>query len=132
MPTEATIDLSQKHEPRPPAQSVTELAVSGMTCANCARHVTEAIQGVPGVRSASVDLDNQRASVRWAAAAPPNISTVIQAIEKAGYGAKVIDTAAHGHHEHKLADWQLNLWIGVLGTSLLMAGEWILGLGMAP
>jgi len=33
-----------------------ELAISGMTCANCARHVTEAIQSVPVVQSASVNL----------------------------------------------------------------------------
>ena len=28
---------------------VTELHVEGMTCNNCARHVTEALQSVPGV-----------------------------------------------------------------------------------
>jgi cation transport ATPase len=52
---------------RPQRYAVTELSVSGMTCGNCARHVTEAIQSVPGVHSATVSLDSHSASVRWAA-----------------------------------------------------------------
>ncbi|MEK7780268.1 MAG: heavy metal-associated domain-containing protein, partial [Verrucomicrobiota bacterium] len=35
---------------------VLELRVEGMTCNNCARHVTEAIQSVSGVQSAMVSL----------------------------------------------------------------------------
>ena len=46
------------------AAAPTELQVEGMTCANCARHVTEAIQGVPGVHSAAVNLETHRATVR--------------------------------------------------------------------
>ncbi len=42
----------------------TELLVDGMTCQNCARHVTEAIQSAPGVRSGSVSLERKSASVR--------------------------------------------------------------------
>ena len=45
--------------------ATTELRVSGMTCNNCARHVTEAIQGVPGVQSVSVNLQDAAASLRW-------------------------------------------------------------------
>ena len=30
--------------------------VTGMTCQNCVRHVTEALSTLPGVRSADVDL----------------------------------------------------------------------------
>ena len=65
MPVEPTMETpSQRSTAAPQA---TELSVSGMTCGNCARHVTEAIQSVPGVHSASVNLDARRASVRWAA-----------------------------------------------------------------
>jgi copper chaperone CopZ len=46
---------AQKTNPEnSPAAPATELLVSGMTCNNCARHVTEAIQSVPGVRSAAI------------------------------------------------------------------------------
>src|SRR3954468_22490678 len=95
-----------------PAQhhsAVTELSVSGMTCGNCARHVTEAIQSVPGVRSAMVNLDSRSASVRWAADGPHDASAVIQAVEKEGYGAKVIEAHERDHAEHALAGWQANL-----------------------
>ena len=68
--------------------AATELAVSGMTCANCARHVTEAIQGVPGVRTAAVRLEASQASVRWAAGAEPNVPAVIHAVEEAEEGAR--------------------------------------------
>jgi len=109
----------------------TEFSVSGMTCGNCARHVTEAIQSVPGVRSASVNLETSRASVRWGAEAAQNIPAVVRAVEKEGYGAKAIEPGNLHQHESKLSGWQLNLWIGALGTLPLMAGEWIFGLGMA-
>src|SRR5689334_12097458 len=110
---------------------VTELSVTGMTCTNCARHVTEAIQRVAGVHSATVDLEAHRANVRWAGAAEQNTSALIHAIEQEGFGARVLDPSArvHDHGEHKLAGWQLNLWIGVLGTVPLMIGEWVFNLG---
>ena len=88
-----------------------------MNCANCARHVTEAIQSVPGVQSASVNLDARQASVRWSPWSAKNIPAIIRAVETAGYGAKIIETEApHDHGQPKLSGWQLNLWIGVLGT----------------
>jgi Cu+-exporting ATPase len=114
------------------APSVTELLVNGMTCNNCARHVTEALQSVPGVRSASVMLDAQRASVRWAADAKADVPAVIAAVKNAGYEAKAVEAAAHDHGEHQQTGWHLTLGCGVLGTVPLMAGEWIFGLGMDP
>src|SRR5450759_176864 len=113
------------------SENKTELSVSGMTCNNCARHVTEAAQSVPGVHSAVVNLEARRASVRWAADSQQNISAVVQAIQKAGYDAKLVEADEHkpDPSEHKLAGWQLNLWIGVLGTAPLMIGDWIFGLG---
>ena len=75
-----------------------ELSIGGMSCNNCARHVTDAIQGVPGVRSATVILDAGRASVRWNSGTEQNVSAVIEAVQKAGYPAKEIqaDTSAGG------------------------------------
>src|SRR5579862_1847570 len=99
---------------------VTELAVEGMTCSNCARHVTEAIQSVSGVRSAMVSLDARKASVRWSPEARPDVPDVIRAIKAAGYSAEAVDVQIPNHVEHKLAGWQLNLWIGALGTVPLM------------
>lgn len=110
---------------------VTELRVTGMTCNNCARHVTEALQSVPGVRSASVVLDAGRASVRWAADATPDLASVVSAVQQAGFDAKAVEAAASARDVHAShAGWHLNLWLGVIATLLLMAGEWIFGWGL--
>jgi Cu+-exporting ATPase len=132
MLTEPTIKQDHTRPGQSPASVVTELSISGMTCGNCARHVTEALQKVQGVRSATVTLDARRASVRWDSDPEQKTSELIRAVEDAGYGAKVIHDHAHHHDENKLAGWQLTLWIGVLGTGLLMIGEWVFRLGLTP
>ncbi len=102
-----------------------------MTCGNCARHVTEAIQSVPGVRSATVSLDNKNATVRWNSDAQEYVPAIIEAVKKAGYEAKEIQTADDCcTHKHK--NWQFNLWLGIFVTLFLMIGEWIFHLAMAP
>lgn len=110
----------------------TEFSVSGMTCGNCARHVTEAIQSVPGVRSASVSLESQQATVRWSSPEARDVLAVVRSVEEAGYAAKVLERAHAIHPEHKLAGWQTTLWVGVLGTAPLMLGEWVFGLAATP
>ena len=111
-------------------QSATELQVGGMTCNNCARHVTEAIQGVPGVKSASVNLQGAAASVRWNSPAEKNVPAVIAAIVQAGYEAKEISADAAG--QSKQSRWQWTLIVGLAVTGALMVGEWIFGLAMTP
>ena len=108
----------------------TELLINGMTCQNCARHVTEAIQGTPGVRSASVSLERKSASVRWNPEAPKNIAAVITAVQNAGYEAKARQIGIDGHPASPSGDWQINLWLGLTVTALLMIGEWAFGLAM--
>jgi len=108
----------------------TELSVSGMTCGNCARHVTEAIQSVPGVSSATVSLDAHRASVRWARDGKQDVGALVRAIEEEGYKAKVVDADAKG--EERLAQWHINLVIAIFGTVPLVLGEWIFGQSMMP
>ena len=61
-----------------------QFSVTGMTCGNCVRHVEKAIQGVSGVASVTVDLDNQQATVHY----DPAIATVdamTSAVTEAGY-----------------------------------------------
>jgi Cu+-exporting ATPase len=104
----------------------TELRVTGMTCNNCARHVTEAIQSVPGVRSASVALEAGRATVRWNAG--PDVPAVLSAIAAAGYKARPLD-AARDHASERRSRWQWNLILGLGVTGALMMGEWVFDLG---
>jgi Cu+-exporting ATPase len=105
-----------------------------MSCHNCVRHVTDAIQRVPGVAGAVVSLETRRAVVRWAAGANADAAAVVRAVKAAGYEATPVEGshAAHDHGEQREAGWHLNLWIGVLGTAPLMLGEWVFGLAMLP
>ena len=72
-------ETERRPEQRPPV--TTDLAVTGMTCGNCARHVSEAIQSVEGVRTAEVSLDAQSARVRWNSGEEPKVEAVVQAAE---------------------------------------------------
>lgn len=124
-------------QPNPPALTSngrarqTKLSVAGMTCNNCARHVTEAAQSVAGVASAMVSLEGKQATVRWSSGHEANVSAVVQAINQAGYEAEPIDDqklSESGKSETKEGIWSGNVTLGVVPTALLMAGEWILGL----
>jgi copper chaperone CopZ len=37
---------------------IQSFGVTGMTCQNCVRHVTQALSGLPGVRSVQIDLES--------------------------------------------------------------------------
>jgi P-type Cu+ transporter len=69
---------------------MTELTVTGMTCAACVRRVEKAVRAVPGVEEASVNLVTHRTSIRFDPSATQE-SALVAAIEKAGYG--VVQTA---------------------------------------
>jgi Cu+-exporting ATPase len=66
-----------------------ELAITGMTCASCVHSVETALASVPGVASAEVNLANERATVRLDPA-HAELSALVKAVERAGYGALVI------------------------------------------
>jgi Cu+-exporting ATPase len=115
--------------PEPSATAAgSELRVEGMTCNNCARKVTEAIQSVPGVQSVMVNLATQRAAVRWNSSATPDLNKLVNVVTAAGYEAAVVAAATAG--APKQPDWHLNLWLGGIVTAVLLLGEWAFHLGM--
>jgi Cu+-exporting ATPase len=110
----------------------TELAVGGMTCGNCARHVTEAIQSVREVANAKVQLDAGRATVRWES--KPNLPAVLAAVKQAGFDAHELDGEPADEQSglSPMAGWRFNVVAGLAATAPLMIGEWVFGLGMEP
>jgi len=114
-----------------PAPARTELRLAGLTCNNCVRRVTEAIQSAPGVSRAAVTLESGRASVHWAAQAPANVAAVLQAVKGAGYEAQVLENASSAALDRGGA-WHTTLWIGVVGAASLLLGDWVFGLGSEP
>ena len=63
----------------------TQLAVSGMTCDHCVRHVTEAISKVAGVNSVNVKLAEGIADIESDLAL--DLQAVKEAVFAAGYSA---------------------------------------------
>lgn len=59
--------------------------ISGMSCAACSARIEKAVTKVKGVQSCAVSLLTNSMSVEGTASA----KSIIQAVEKAGYGAKV-------------------------------------------
>jgi Cu2+-exporting ATPase len=57
--------------------------VTGMTCQNCVRHVREALEALPGVRSAEVDLGSGR--VELEAERVLSEQELTAALDEAGY-----------------------------------------------
>ena len=67
----------------------TSLNIGGMTCAACVYHVERALNGVPGVSKASVNLGVERAAVEFS----PSLVTMEdlrRAVEEAGYRVEAV------------------------------------------
>jgi Cu+-exporting ATPase len=104
---------------------VTELLVTGMNCANCARHVADALQSVPGVDSADVSLQEGRARVRWQTGSGGKIADLMNAVSAAGYQANPLPAQSEAKKPSLRSGWRFNVLLGVAGTAPLMAGEWL-------
>lgn len=64
-----------------------QLLINGMSCASCVSRVQKALQAVPGVVQARVNLAERTALIMGSASA----DDLVQAIEDAGYGAEAIE-----------------------------------------
>ena len=65
----------------------TSLNIGGMTCAACVYHVERALNGVPGVASASVNLGVEKATVQYSPRLA-GLNELRQAVEEAGYSVE--------------------------------------------
>ncbi|TCQ82117.1 Cu+-exporting ATPase [Ochrobactrum sp. BH3] len=84
----AVIDAIRKAGYDVPSGSA-DLAIEGMTCASCVSKVEKALNAVPGVTRASVNLATERAHVELAGQVP--LSDLIKAVKTAGYEARSLD-----------------------------------------
>ncbi len=68
-----------------------DIGIEGMTCASCSARVERALQGVPGVAAATVNLSTERASVQYdgAQTTPQDLA---DAIAQIGYTPVVAET----------------------------------------
>lgn len=117
----------------PPEEGVAEqtLRISGMTCAACQRHVEEALERVPGVTSAEVNLLAHTARVQGAGARQPE--TLMAAVRSAGYDAWLPGDAAANTAKGTSEEGRRESSEGRLGFRALLslvAGVVAMGLSM--
>ncbi|QWE03084.1 cation-translocating P-type ATPase [Polynucleobacter sp. JS-JIR-II-b4] len=70
------------------------LDIGGMTCASCVGRVEKALDKIPGVEAASVNLATEQAKIRVNADSGVKIDDIIALVQKTGYSAKI--SAPHG------------------------------------
>ena len=70
------------------------LDIGGMTCSSCVGRVEKALDKIPGVEAASVNLATEQAKIRVNADSRVKIDDIIALVQKTGYSAKI--SAPHG------------------------------------
>ena len=81
----------------PAAPTELDLAVEGMTCASCVARVEKKLNKLDGV-SATVNLATE--SARVVLSRPVPVEELIASVEKAGYGAHLIEPAGDGEDRY--------------------------------
>ncbi|WP_130930912.1 heavy metal translocating P-type ATPase [Pseudomonas sp. Sample_24] len=98
-------------------QQTLELNIDGMTCASCVGRVERALTKVPGVKSVSVNLANERAHLELLGQIDPQI--LIGAVIKAGYGASVRE-AEHPQTDNQQSRLQHERWALIAAITLAL------------
>jgi Cu+-exporting ATPase len=94
---EQEASMLETAEPRADTQDrIMEIGIDGMSCASCVDRIERALDALPGVRDASVNLATGRARVR--ADAGVEMPAIAAAVERAGYAPRVeaIELAIEG------------------------------------
>ncbi|WP_318358167.1 copper-exporting P-type ATPase CopA [Enterobacter sp.] len=103
-----------------------QLLLSGMSCASCVSRVQHALQDVPGVTQARVNLAERSALVMGSASA----AELVNAVEKAGYGAEIIEDdikRRERQQETAVATMKRFRWQAIVA---LLVGIPVMGWGM--
>jgi Cu+-exporting ATPase len=105
----------------------TTASIGGMTCAACVRRVENAIEGIPGVKEASVNLATGRATVIHL---PDSsiVSQIEEVIKDSGYeflgviGGTDEDPIEEAR-KHELRDLKIKVAVGVVLSVIIHAGS---------
>ncbi|MBZ7629390.1 copper-exporting P-type ATPase CopA [Klebsiella michiganensis] len=103
-----------------------QLLINGMSCASCVSRVQHALAAVPGVSQARVNLAERTALVMGSASA----AELVQAVEKAGYGAEAIEDdleRRERQQETAVATMKRFRWQAIVA---LLVGIPVMGWGM--
>ncbi|RBL72976.1 Cu(2+)-exporting ATPase [Pseudomonas sp. MWU13-2625] len=98
-------------------QQTMELSIDGMTCASCVGRVERALNKVPGVKSVSVNLANERAHLELLGQVDPQ--SLLDAVSKAGYSASVWQ-AEHPTTDNQQQRLQHERWALICAIALAL------------
>jgi Cu+-exporting ATPase len=112
----------------------TTFDVTGMTCASCVGRVERALKKVPGVLEATVNLANEKATVRYLAGevGPRDLE---KAVEGAGYGVAregEAEASDENAHEKEYREIRNNFLFAAALTALILVGSLPMMLGAMP
>ncbi len=126
----AVIDAIRKAGYDVPSGSA-DLAIEGMSCASCVSKVEKALNAVPGVTRASVNLATERAHIESAGQVP--LGDLIKAVETAGYEARSLEEARSDAKQETQSDKRdaeaLELKKNVILAAVLTLPVFILEMG---
>lgn len=105
-----------------------ELGIEGMTCASCVKRVENAIQAIPGVQSASVNLATERATMT-VIGGEAGLPAIEAAIAKAGYATHRLNDTTHQTHENLKAQEIEDLQRSFLIAAVLTLPLFVLEMG---
>jgi Cu+-exporting ATPase len=105
-----------------------EIPVTGMTCASCVGRVEQALEKVPGVLEANVNLTSEKATVRYVAGEVER-RDLQRAVEGAGYGLAREEEHTNEREYEKLED---DFLLAAALTALIFAGSLPMMLGFEP
>ncbi|HXF81967.1 MAG TPA: cation-translocating P-type ATPase [bacterium] len=107
-------------------RTTVEVPIQGMDCADCARHVQQAIAGVPGIVSVDVRLAAEKAVVELGSP-QMDLAAIRKAVEAAGYSVSLPDAPPSGKLVGNVSRQVLALLGVVFGAVLFVVvlGEWL-------
>lgn len=116
----AAVDAAGYAVPR----ATVDLAVEGMTCASCSGRVERALERVPGVLDATVNLATETARVTVLGAGPELEARLLQAVAEAGYTATPRRELAGSAGTADRGDAREALPVDTDPVALRLAREW--------
>ena len=105
--------------------------IEGMTCASCVSRVEKALEKIPGIEAATVNLATEQARIRLKEAIPGISQHIINVIQEAGYDAK--QSAAPGQQKqvNPSAFWSAD-GLGLVLLSFALSAPLVLPMLLMP
>ena len=101
----------------------TTVGVTGMMCASCVRRIERALEKVPGVLEASVNLASEKATVRYLAGEVES-RDLEKAVEGAGYGLiREEESSTEDSHEREYRRFKSDFLLAAALAALVLLGS---------